>query len=135
MNDRFKLEIVTPEGMIFSGDVKSAQLPGSEGELGVMPGHASLITLLNAGIIEVVDMDDNKEVVAINWGYLKVQNDNVTVLADGAVHISGGSDSKIAESLQKAKDLISSMGSDSATYAGTIARMDTLARSKSGRNA
>ena len=48
-----KLEIVTPEGQIFSNDVKSVTLPGSEGEFGVLPHHASLVTLLNAGIIDI----------------------------------------------------------------------------------
>jgi len=130
MSDKFHLEIVTPEGVIFSGDAKFAQFPGSEGELGVLPGHASLVTLLKAGAIEVVDVSDRKEIVAISWGYLKIDERKVSVLADGAVYIGGSSEGEIATALQKAKDLISSMGTDSATFASTVARIDTIARQK-----
>lgn len=130
MKDKFKLEIVTPEGSIFSDDVKSAQFPGSEGELGIMPGHSSLITLLNAGAIEILNINNTKDIVAINWGYLKVEEDSVSVLADGAVYIGGNNESKIAESLQKAKELIASIGDETSAYASTIAKMDHIARSK-----
>ncbi|EPH07464.1 ATP synthase F1, epsilon subunit [Campylobacter ureolyticus ACS-301-V-Sch3b] len=130
MKDKFQLEIVTPKGTIFSGEVKSAQFPGSEGELGVLPSHAPLITLLNTGLIELVDENNEKDMVAINWGYLKVDEEKVTVLADGAVYVGGKSDSSIAESLDKAKELIESMGSENVTYASTIAKMENMARSK-----
>lgn len=130
MKDVFQLEIVTPEGLIFSGFARSAQFPGSEGELGILPGHASLITLLDTGIIEIVDEKNKKEIVAINWGYLKVEEEKVSVLVDGAVYVGGNSEGAIANSLQKAKDLISSMGSESSAYVATIARMDNIARTK-----
>ena len=100
-----KLEIVTPEGQIFSNNVKSVTLPGSEGEFGVLPNHASLVTLLNAGIIDIELGDGNHDVVAINWGHVKVDENSVTVLADGAVSIGGSSESEIAKSLDAAKEL------------------------------
>lgn len=130
MKDSFKLEIVTPEGMIFSGDIKYALFPGSEGELGILPAHASLITLLRAGVIEITNLKDEKEVVAINWGYLKVEEEKTSVLADGAVYIQGSDDSMIAKSLQDAKELLKSMSNDTSTYASTIAKIDNIARSK-----
>lgn len=126
--DKLHLEIVTPEGQIFSNEVKSVQLPGSEGELGILPGHASIITLLNPGVIEIVNLNNNHEMVAINWGYLKVDETKATVLADGAVYVGGDSESAIAASLQKAKELISSMGSETSAYAATLARIDDHAR-------
>lgn len=126
MKNKFTLEIVTPKGMIFSGDAKEAQLPGSEGELGVLPNHAPLVTLLNAGLIEVTDLNGDVERVAINWGYLKVSEEKVTVLADGAVYIGGKKDGKIAQAIEKAKELIESMGSETTAYAATIARLENL---------
>lgn len=126
MKNKFILEIVTPKGMIFSGDAKEAQLPGSEGELGVLPNHAPLVTLLNAGLIEVTDLNGDVERVAINWGYLKVSEEKVTVLADGAVYIGGKKDGKIAQAIEKAKELIESMGSETTAYAATIARLENL---------
>lgn len=128
--EKLFLEIVTPEGLVFSGEVKSVQLPGSEGELGVLPRHASLITLLKAGVIEIVDLNNKKELVAINWGYLKVDEEKTSILADGAVVVGGDNDGAIAKSLQKAKDLVTSMSSETSTYAATIAKIDDHARQK-----
>lgn len=128
MENKLFLEIVTPEGKIFSNSVKSVQAPGSEGELGILANHAPIITMLNPGVIEIVGLDEKKDMVAINWGYLKVEETKVSILADGAVHVAGSSESEIAQSLQKAKDLINSMSSDGSTYASIISRLDEKVR-------
>ncbi len=87
--ETLKLDIVTPEGKIFSNNVKSVTLPGSEGEFGVLPGHVGIVTTLRAGVVEVQRLDDKKEMVAINWGYVRVDERSVDVLVDGAVDING----------------------------------------------
>jgi ATP synthase, F1 epsilon subunit (delta in mitochondria) len=75
-----KLEIVTPDGVIFDAEVKQVTLPGSEGEFGVLPEHATLVSLLDTGVI-VIDQADNSEVaVAINSGYVKVDEEKRLVL-------------------------------------------------------
>lgn len=125
-----KLEIVTPEGQIFSNDVKSVTLPGSEGEFGVLPHHASLVTLLNAGIIDIELKDGNHDVVAINWGHVKVDENSVTVLADGAVSISGGSESEIARSLEAARDLLKSIGDSDIAIAVAMSRVEAITKSR-----
>ena len=51
--DKFKLEILTPNGEIYNGEAVSVILPGEEGEFGVLAGHASLTTLLEAGVVDV----------------------------------------------------------------------------------
>ncbi len=124
-----KLEIVTPEGLIFSGNVKNVTLPGSEGEFGVYPNHASLVSLLKAGVIDIELEDSKHEIVAINWGHAKVSENSVTVLADGAVAISGGSDSQVAESLAKAKELIKSIGESSIAIATATAKIESMSKS------
>ena len=63
--DKLHLEIVTPQGQIFNDDVSSVVLPGSEGEFGVLPNHASLISLLKAGIIDIEHKNKKHDVVAI----------------------------------------------------------------------
>lgn len=83
------------------------------------------MTLLNAGLIEVADLNGDVERVAINWGYLKVSEEKVTVLADGQ-YISVVKDGKIAQAIEKAKELIESMGSETTAYAATIARLENL---------
>lgn len=125
-----KLEIVTPEGQIFSNDVKSVTLPGSEGEFGVLPNHASLVTLLNAGIIDIELGDGNHDVVAINWGHVKVDENSVTVLADGAVSIGGSSESEIAKSLDAAKELLKSIGDSDIAIAIATSRIEAITKTR-----
>ncbi|MDL0088901.1 ATP synthase F1 subunit epsilon [Campylobacter gastrosuis] len=128
--DKLHLEIVTPHGQIFSGDVSSVVLPGSDGEFGVMPHHASLVSLLKAGIVDIETLDKKHDVVAINWGYAKIDENKVTILADGAVYVAGNSESDLANSLNQAKELIESMGSDTNALAATMAKMESIARAK-----
>ena len=126
--DTLKLEIVTPEGQIFSGEIKDVTLPGSEGEFGVYPNHASLVSLLQAGVIDIELVDGRHEVVAINWGHAKVDENSVTVLADGAVAVAGSSESEIASSLQSAKKLIESMSTSDAAIVTATAKIESIAR-------
>ncbi len=128
--DRLHLEIVTPQGQVFSDDVNSVVLPGSEGEFGVLPNHASLISLLKAGVIDIEDKDKKHDIVAINWGYAKIDEGKVTILADGAVYVAGDSESELANSLNKAKELIESMSSDANAFASTIAKMENVVRAR-----
>ncbi len=124
-----KLEITTPHGVIYEGDVKSVTLPGKEGEFGVLPGHASLVSLLNAGVIEFEKADGEKELVAINWGHVKVDEGKVSVLADGAVAITG-KESDVAKELEKAKELIESMGDSNVAIASATAKLEGLSKGK-----
>lgn len=128
--DKLRLEIVTPLGLVFAGDVASVVLPGSDGEFGVLPRHAALVSLLQAGIIDIQGFDNKRDVVAINWGYAEVDEAKVTVLADGAVYLHGSSDSELAANLSKAKELIASMGSDTPAFAATIAKMENVAKAR-----
>lgn len=128
--DKLHLEIVTPQGQVFSDDVNSVVLPGSEGEFGVLPNHASLISLLKAGVIDIEDKDKKHDIVAINWGYAKINESKVTILADGAVYVAGDSESELANSLNKAKELIESMSSDTNAFASTIAKMENVVRAR-----
>ena len=128
--DKLHLEIVTPQGQIFNDDVSSVVLPGSEGEFGVLPNHASLISLLKAGIIDIEHKNKKHDVVAINWGYAKIDEGKVVILADGAVYVSGDSESELAYSLEAARNLIESMSSDTNAFAATISKMENVVRTR-----
>ncbi|WP_462108157.1 ATP synthase F1 subunit epsilon [Campylobacter concisus] len=128
--DKLHLEIVTPQGQIFNDDVSSVVLPGSEGEFGILPNHASLISLLKAGIIDIEDKHKKHDVVAINWGYAKIDEGKVVILADGAVYVSGNSESELANSLEAARNLIESMSSDTNAFAATISKMENVVRAR-----
>lgn len=124
MNELIHLEVVTPMGMIYDGEVSAVVLPGSEGEFGVLKGHASLVSSLKAGVIDI-QKDDKHELIAIDSGYAEVNEFKITVLAKGAVAINAGGDSEVAKNLAQAKELIQSMSSDSTALAVTFANIDS----------
>lgn len=123
MDNLISFEIVTPMGVIYQGEVKSVTLPGSEGEFGVLKGHAALVSSLKSGVIDIEKADLNHELIAIDAGHAKVDEDKISVLAKGAVWISGSSESEI-ENLESAKELIKSMSSDNTALAATFSKLD-----------
>jgi F-type H+-transporting ATPase subunit epsilon len=77
------LEIVTPERLAYSDMVDSVQLPGSEGELGVLPHHAPLVSMLGVGELRI-RKGGSEESFAIVGGFLQVRPDRVVVMAETA---------------------------------------------------
>lgn len=76
-----KLSIVTPESLVFAGTVDSVVLPGSEGQLGVLPGHASLVTLLQPGELSY-RMAGQDHYLVVGDGFIEVTQQKVIVLTD-----------------------------------------------------
>jgi F-type H+-transporting ATPase subunit epsilon len=109
MQKTLKLSIVTPNGTIFDGDVSSVVMPGIDGEFGVMPEHSSLVTTLDVGVIEIVNIDSKIDAIAINWGHVKVDENSVAVLVDGAVSLDPTNKSDITKNIQEANDLVTSV--------------------------
>ncbi|WP_027326877.1 ATP synthase F1 subunit epsilon [Helicobacter pametensis] len=122
--EEIRVSIVTPEGLIFDGNVSSVTLPGSDGEFGVYPNHCSLISLLRAGVIEIITNQHTKEYVAIDWGYARVETDRVDILANGAVSINDG---EIAKNLEKAKVLLKKASVGDALLAASFYKLECLA--------
>ena len=124
--DTIKLSIVTPNGMIFDGDVKTVTLPGKEGEFGVLPGHSSLVSSLTVGVI-VIERENSTDAIAINWGHVKVSETSVDVLVDGAVSLTAGEDSDIAANLDAAKELVNSVKDANVSMAAVEAKITSFA--------
>jgi F-type H+-transporting ATPase subunit epsilon len=83
MADTFKLEIVTPEKKVVDTAAEEVQIPGKNGYLGVLPGHAPLITELAVG--EIIYCENKSEFrLAVAWGFAEVLPDKVTILAESA---------------------------------------------------
>jgi F-type H+-transporting ATPase subunit epsilon len=78
------LEFVSPESVLFSGDVDQVDLPGLEGDMGIFPGHAPLVTTLRPGIVTIFRGDAREPIVVIG-GFAEVSPAGLTVLADKAV--------------------------------------------------
>ena len=79
------LDIVSAEEKLFSKKVRTMTVTGSEGELGILPGHVPLLTALKPGMVQVILEDGKDELFYIAGGFLEVQPDHITVLADTAV--------------------------------------------------
>ena len=128
--DTMKLEIVTPTGPIFSGEVKSATFPGAEGEFGVLPEHASLVSLLEAGVIEIEKSDGTKESIVIDSGYVKVDEEKTLVVVEGAVPIIGETESEIAKAIAEAKELVEKAGNSDFAIANVEAKVEAAAKTR-----
>ena len=83
MADTFQLEIVTPEKKVVNTVVEEAQIPGKNGYLGILPGHAPLITELAVGEITFRE-GATEQRLAVAWGFAEVLPDKVTILAESA---------------------------------------------------
>ena len=82
----FHFDLVSPEKLLFTGEVEQVDLPGSEGDMGVLADHAPLVTTLRPGII-VVHREGGDMRVVVNGGFAEVGPGGLTVLADMAVPI------------------------------------------------
>jgi F-type H+-transporting ATPase subunit epsilon len=78
-----QLQIVTPERRVVGSEADSVELPGSEGYLGILPGHTALVTLLKTGVLSY-RRGGSREAYAISAGLAEVADDKVSVLADSA---------------------------------------------------
>ena len=110
----FVLEVVSAEGRLFRGLVRSVRISGSEGELGILHGHVPLLTAIKPGLISYRSMEDKDEVMYVSGGLLEVQpafNEesddaavSVTVLADTAVRGKEIDEAKAEEEARAAQE-------------------------------
>src|SRR4051794_15347726 len=75
-------ELVSPERVLFSGEVEAVMLPGTEGDMTVLPGHAPVMTALKTGVVIATNHKDNGERVLVRGGFAEVNAGGVTVLAE-----------------------------------------------------
>jgi len=123
-----KLEIVTHKGIIYDGEAKQVTLPGSEGEFGVLPEHATLVSILATGIITIEMPKGTVTDVAINSGYVKVDESKVTCIVDGAVALRSD-DSDIAKKIEEATELLRSAQPNSIGIASAVGRVERMGKS------
>tara|TARA_R110002167_G_scaffold36044_2_gene114728 strand:- start:156 stop:557 length:402 start_codon:yes stop_codon:yes gene_type:complete len=88
MADKITFELVAPDRMLLSVDADMVTLPGIEGDMGILPGHAPLITALRAGVIEVEGGGDGADRVFVASGFAEVAADRLTVLAEDAMPVA-----------------------------------------------
>jgi len=107
MTDFFQLEIVTPEKMVVQDTAEEVQIPGRNGYLGVLPGHAPLITELGAGEI-AYRSGGQPHRFAVAWGFAEVLPDRVTVLAETVERADEIDVNRAQQSLARAEESLKS---------------------------
>ena len=85
MANTFQLEIVTPAKLLVKDAAEEVQIPGLSGYLGILPGHAPLLTELAVGVI-TYKTSGTTHTLAVAWGFAEVLPDKVTILAEAAEH-------------------------------------------------
>ena len=87
MEGNFKIEIISPERIIFSGEAKMVTFPSYEGDMSILKNHISIITFLRPGIIKVKKNDGNFEEFFVQDGTVEYLNDDLVVLSASAIGV------------------------------------------------
>lgn len=88
MAEKVAFELVSPERLLFSAEVDMVVVPGTEGDFGVLPGHAPLISSVRPGVIRIHDQGQESDRIFIKGGFAEVTPEGCTVLAEEAVPLS-----------------------------------------------
>ena len=130
-------DIVSAEQEIFNGTVKSLVAAGDFGDLGIMPGHAPLLTTLQPGPVRVVKENGDEEIIFVSGGFLEVQPHRVTVLANTAIRARDLDEEAALKAKQHAQELLANQKPDvdysraTAELAEAMARLRTIQQFRS----
>ena len=100
------LEIVTAERLVYSDEVDIVVAPGMEGELGILPHHAPLLTILQPGELRIHKTGQEDVYMAVTGGFLEVTGNRVIVLADAAERSEEIDEARAQEALRKAEERV-----------------------------
>ncbi len=121
-----KVNVVSAEQSLFSGEAKFVALPGESGELGVLPGHTPLITRVRPGTVKIVMPDDSEETIFVAGGLLEIQPNHVTVLSDTAIRAADLDEAKAEQARRQAEETLRN-AKDSVDIAVVQAELEMLA--------
>ena len=111
MAESMKLDIITAERTVFSDLIELVLAPGIEGELGILPHHAGLMTILQPGEL-MIRKDGTETFFAIAGGFMEVLDNKVTILADAAENSEEINEERATLAMEKAQALVASRDSD-----------------------
>jgi F-type H+-transporting ATPase subunit epsilon len=100
-----RCEIVSQDRLVFEGDADIVIVPGALGEMGILPGHAPLLSALDLGVIRV-KMGQEEEVFTVTGGFIEVQPDVVTIMADAAENVEEIDVERAQQAMERAQKLL-----------------------------
>ncbi len=112
MADTFQFELVAPEKLIYSDDIEFVVVPGAEGDFGVLPGHALLLSTVRPGIIEIFENDKPKERYFVGGGFAEVTPERCTILSTESVNLDDIDESTARQRLDTAEHDLNEADSD-----------------------
>ena len=113
MPDPFHFDLVSPEKMVFSGEVEQVDVPGAEGDFGVLAHHAPLIAMLKPGILTVRGPGEAQRIVVVG-GFAEVNEQGLTVLADMAMPVEDFDRASLESQIKDAEEDVSDATDDAA---------------------
>ncbi|MDR3275455.1 MAG: ATP synthase F1 subunit epsilon [Endomicrobium sp.] len=102
--NKLKMEILSPTGIVFKGEILSVSFPTVNGIVTVLPGHTSLVTKLNNGEITIRSKDNAKN-ISVSGGFIEIVQNNVTVIAEFAAQSNETNKQKIKQAIDLAKSM------------------------------
>ena len=117
-----QFELVSPEKLLLSEDVEMVVVPGAEGDFGVLPGHAPMISTVRPGVIHVFEGGSVKTRIFVAGGFAEVTPERCTVLAEEAVRLHEIDRASVEKDLQDANEDVRDAGGDAAQVALAEAR-------------
>jgi len=115
MADKLTLQLVTPYKKVLSQEVDEVTAPGTMGELGVLPGHTPLLTTLKIGELSYRDGNETFH-VAVNWGYLEIEEEQVNVLVETAEPADEIDLARAKAALGRAEEALKRLSTDDKKY-------------------
>jgi F-type H+-transporting ATPase subunit epsilon len=112
MADSFKFELVSPERLLVSREVRSVVVPGTEGEMTVMAHHAPVMTTLRAGVVVVTPTEGAEERYVVFGGFADIQPESCTLLAESAVSAAELDRGDLERRIQAAREQVEAADSD-----------------------
>ena len=107
MEENFKLEIISPEKIIFSDNVKMIKIPSYEGDMSILKNHISIITFLRPGIVKVENKDGNLEEFFVQDGTIEFFNNSLVLLTASAVNLKILSKQLLEKLIKESKEKLS----------------------------
>ncbi len=104
MADTLTFDLVSPERLLISEEVTMVTVPGSEGDFGVMVGHAPVITTLRPGVVEVEPVSGDKKRIYVRGGFAETTGENLTILAEEAINLADLDRAKLEQRLANARE-------------------------------
>lgn len=137
MPNNFKLKITTPDRTLFDGEAYEALVPTPQGEIGILPDHKPLISLVSAGPITIKQsLSEEGEHISTSGGFIKIADNHVVLLADSAERANEIDEQKAIEATKRAQQLKAEAKSDvefadaSAALERSLAQLKVLQRKR-----